>query len=119
MDARELRIGNYYYEASVKNKLVELRLDSHYLIEALINEINLEPIPITKEWLVKFGFIYNVKYTQELVYEFGNMQLAYNKTDGWYLGNEETELEIKSIHQLQNIYFFLYGNELKLKTKNK
>jgi len=50
MEAKELRIGNWVYLSSHKKDIGEVHLG--------FNNTNLdlfEPIPLTKEWLIKFG----------------------------------------------------------------
>ena len=111
MEAKELRIGNYVdlYGNAAQIHRTDFSKNEHGIA---VEEG--KPIALTSEWLVKLGFVYNPKYTYENVYEFKNIQLAYSNTEGWYLGNEETELEIKYIHQLQNLYFALTQEELTL-----
>lgn len=56
MKANELRIGNYVHRQS--GKMVVNR-DDVYKIENvnLQSALKYEPIPLTEEWLLKFGFI--------------------------------------------------------------
>ena len=80
-----------------------------------INNVNIqdcEPIPLTEEWLKRFGVtkdidvweLTGVFWLQEL--EGGCFFLGCNS--GW------TGIEIKYVHQLQNLYFALTGDELKI-----
>jgi len=78
-----------------------------------------EPIPLTREWLEKFGlFKYNNAWVFEMpeerqylggfsIFDYGN-RLAYNTSD---IINPPLEF----VHQLQNLYFALTGEELTLK----
>lgn len=110
MDIRELRIGNYI-------KLM-LNDEDFKLIQVTLNDLEVidnkkgifEPIPITEEWLLKFGF--------------EKTPLGYFKKDGIILVVEDFYYEcllgsvakiLKYIHQLQNLYFALTGKELEIK----
>lgn len=127
MISSELRIGNIVNTSDyinlevlgISSINVGLKLECTKFISVNIDE--LKPIPLTKEWLVKFGFDFSV--------------------DTWYLngvavweteccdakGNEETgffyelrdvgmmDMNIKYVHQLQNLYFALTGKELIIK----
>lgn len=65
LKANELRIGNYVKHKSQIRKIIELNL--RYCKTDLINNVNynsdslsqyldLQPIPLTEEWIFKFGF---------------------------------------------------------------
>jgi hypothetical protein len=82
----------------------------------------LQPIPLTEEWLVKFGF------TNEVVnvLENDNFKMSISYYDGWHLSYKEKQCfgssevylypaNIGSVHALQNLYFSLTGQELTLK----
>jgi hypothetical protein len=96
MNANELRIGNWYcwnaggknYEYQVKQK--DFKNDNYR---------NFEPIPLTEDWLLRFdwkdGFSKGMLDRQGI--EIGIF--------GHYL-------DIKYVHQLQNIIFALTGDEL-------
>ena len=120
MKETELRIGNYVYP-----------FDDIYLVDSKTilkdcikvtpkdfkNTIHLEPIPLTEEWLIKFGFVRSSEKTTRLGY------LKYNTFDlngGCGYGNVFTYgsaafNHIKHVHQLQNIYFALTNEELTIK----
>ena len=69
------------------------------------------PIPLTEEWLIKFG----VKLMPESEYTMNTYDIAGFKlwrTNGKFLFNDK--IEIKYVHQLQNIYFALTNKELEL-----
>ena len=68
-----------------------------------------KPIPLTEEWLLKFWFISN---PYEDRYEKGSIHIECIKTKGeTYLWIENMP-HIKYVHQLQNLYFVLTGEEL-------
>jgi hypothetical protein len=77
-------------------------------------------IPLTTEWLVRCGF----------VYKDGASDYGYERKNGVHLYEHDEEsglfhfsrghmegskVEIKYLHQLQNIYFALTGEELQIK----
>jgi hypothetical protein len=124
MKASELRIGNYVYA----NKKV--REISHSDISEIVHEtivpkyINeYKPIPLTEEWLVKFGF---EKWEAKF-----NMGSSSQPMSGWVNGKfnlyksyqgitheqhiSTNNLICKYVHQLQNLYFALIGKELTFK----
>lgn len=120
MKPEELRIGNWYQSVKWKqpvqlelSDLVELyhRCDGAELDEEIIAEM-FEPIPITEEWLIKFGFekIKNEYYTiNDIISFIIDLKICYILIDN------KLEIEIKYIHQLQNLYFALTGKELEIK----
>lgn len=70
----------------------------------------LKPIPLTNEWLLRFGFEHNTKYE----YYFYNKFILDN---GFILMDIDINVEVKTVHQLQNLFFSLTGEELTLKTE--
>lgn len=129
--SRQLRIGNYVdYEYGEENErnfgLIEALEECEELIRIESGEFKVRPIPLTEEWLLKFGFRkyyyldenrsesygYIKSYDHIILKEFDN---------GWGLmtnhdiNNRQAFGEpIRYIHQLQNIYFALTGEELKI-----
>jgi hypothetical protein len=125
MEIEELRIGNL-----VKNGLGEF-----IIIKNNINERNtggyilktLEPIPLTEEWLIKFGFIkgnhnwfrlyFNPEKLEDsdcLTYNINSKMLC---LESFYCGEKGGSIQLlsldeKYVHQLQNLYFALTGSEL-------
>lgn len=107
MDAKELRIGNYVYAQS--GKLVANR-DSIYKVENvnIQSARKYEPIPLTEEWLLKFGFTsFGLRYSHD------HLPFDIIKGNGFYMANITPE--ITTLNQLQNLYFALTGEELQLK----
>jgi len=108
ISANELRIGNLVhdnFDISKPNKLTKISIDDFIAIGNNCN--NYHPIPLTEEWMVKFGF-YRLKYES---YTFGNGKI------GVYFDGKQLLYDIakiKYVHQLQNLYFALCGQELVL-----
>lgn len=128
MKANELRIGNYitdiwahkdsYFQVrQIGEKHLWYGLNSTDSFKALND--NIRPIPITEEWLVKFRFEYSgirKFYTLDLFDGFyftaiPNMKaIAISKK-----GQRDIHINCEFVHQLQNIFWILTWEELKLK----
>lgn len=119
----EIRKGIYIYEKVSPGKcapdeLIPLRL-SEDILEVLFaarNYEDLEPIPISPEILKSCGFIYNSEEMGDSLAE----EYLYNDFC-WSVGLKEIYFKniplphIEYLHQLQNLYFILVGEELEIK----
>lgn len=114
MEANELRIGNYVeftgdWVAAVRQWDEE---DWYYLTEATLKMDDIKPIILSEEWLLKLGFT----YTQDGM-GFGGFEL--DRTDaGFIYDSVDYNVIIKHVHQLQNLYFALTGEELNIKEQS-
>ena len=88
----------------------------HFSPKYVLEELS--PIPLAEEWLLKFGFAKGYKYTSletaefDLDYDCLKNELYISFGDSPF----HTELpHIKHVHQLQNLYFALTGEELTIK----
>ena len=118
--ANELRIGNYvkyiysYLDFSVISGLTyEVpHLDEITEFEPLYDEI--EPIPLTDEWLLKFGAkIVYVKETK--YYVIDGLSFLYNGVDGYYMGlGKGFSVYVGYVHKLQNLFYEIRNKELKI-----
>jgi hypothetical protein len=130
MKANELRIGNY-----VKSN--DVNMSPYFIVTASFlkqneNEMSwfIDPIQLTEEWLFNFGFKdigLNMSCSNWLVKEQKGIwrqaiRIAYSeKSEEWSLTLECVSpptlsiVRLKYVHQLQNVYFALTGNELKCK----
>jgi hypothetical protein len=140
MKVTELRIWNLVEYNSCVFKVSEIRSpkplkDLRYtdkyiielfdggLIDVLLDDIS--PIPLTEEWFLQFGF--NKTRDEASPYKdgedtiiggrftvFSKLTLTHNSVHGWFFNkHQQPEWNIKYIHQLQNLYFALTGEELK------
>jgi hypothetical protein len=111
MKASELRIGNFVKYLTL-NGNSEILANGIYLFE--LGELELHEIPLTEEWLLKFGGIHETGG----MYFFGNVGiLHYRRENEFSLMNYNYKkgqiyTTIKYVHQLQNLYFALTGKEL-------
>ena len=133
MKANELRLGNLVYgvsdriekvthitEKEVKTNLLKLDAESQ-----LLNFNDIRPIPLTEEWLLKFGFEFNHQNEYWKHYQndkgFNISQwvhptkfAGFEKFGAFYYG--DSYLEVKYVHTFQNLYFALTGEELEVKS---
>jgi hypothetical protein len=119
----ELRIGNLIQEGKIEqidNSIDEVYYsgDGYYQSNYCCN---LNPIMLNEEWLLKFGFsvinessagkrygyVINGVFSSDLTFTFWKTTKEAGK---FFRG----DLELKSVHQLQNIYFALVNSELQL-----
>ena len=128
MKATELRIGNLI-EYKIEDELEERKewwevskVDFQDLtwLDSNPEDDDFRPIKITEEWLLKFGFedITGVDYILHIDVDF---KLILIPADAFYpqidkaddVGWSSISLnKIEYIHQLQNLYFALTGEEL-------
>lgn len=128
MKAQELRIGNLiqlYRKAEDKEMSthsvcgIENVPDIGWMVELedgfyINTDKGIEPIPLTEEWLVKLGF---EKSHGEWIERNEMVMLSYFAT-GLHLSSSDSgmlSIELKYVHQLQNLYFALTGEELTVK----
>jgi len=132
MKANELRIGNlvsqngfFGYVYSIESALPrqEKRFSDKDLVTLFDNGITtvpideIKPIPLTEEWLLKFGF-------NKILGKFViNPNSGYNVCvaiidNKWYLFNDDCNAEcniickVETIHRLQNLFFDIWNFEL-------
>jgi hypothetical protein len=125
MKAEELRIGNWY-QWYAEGKYYEYQvIQSDFSNDC--NFLNFEPIPLTEEWLVKFGF--KKKYcshfdsffiginpvTKDWMFDIVWIKSMINYSYQGFPFYRNGHFRIESVHQLQNLYFALTGTELTIK----
>ena len=122
MDARELRIGNFVNQTkewgeSIEPKVIQWDDSTWYRIgDCLAFFEDYEPIRLTEEWILKFGFDGRKDFKWKSIV---GIQLSDGK---YYLSLKDLSnvlfhsvVQIKFVHQLQNLYFALTGDELTIK----
>jgi hypothetical protein len=110
INAADLRIGNL---VQVGNEIEKLELVDFADMYENSTLIHYHPIPLTEEWLLKLGFqkLYDNYY---LLY-VGSFKINYYYNfsgSTWKFMLEEELLDIKSVHELQNLYYSLTKKEL-------
>jgi hypothetical protein len=130
MKAQELRIGNYL------KKDVVVKIDAKIIFDIWIEAEDYEPIPLTEEWVLKFGgemydyLVDDEDDDEENNFTFIEYKLILKNRSYCYTVGSCPDgffdfclkltwhpdpillLTIKYVHELQNIYFALQGEEL-------
>lgn len=110
MKANELRIGNLVQIDGLKSPIPVSIIDT---TETSI-DTKAKPIPLTEEWLLKFGAI----KSQHCWLINDKIELSHTTTEEYYEFEWQSPLldweiiAIKYVHELQNLYFALTGEEL-------
>jgi hypothetical protein len=124
MTAAELRIGNYLNYLMVDGKYHPQKINSGSDIDGL-NDFQPIPIPLTPEILEKCGFEYDsIEWPSAKVWVLKSVPLqdkyicALQQKTGpsfWY---RPANLKVQYIHQLQNLFYSLTGEELSIDLNN-
>lgn len=143
MTANELRIGNLVDLGNRIAKVIEIGhlacvvVDLEETQDTLEDYERTKPIPLTEEWLLKFGFVgknignklpeswYELKYLsnehEPMITSWVSI-LINIETWSCVICDEypdeigaNTKTKIEYVHQLQNLYFALVGEELNFK----
>lgn len=114
MKAEELRIGNYYAIAEndgIKYKQVKWLINSSNGFFSGDDNLTYaaKSIPLTEEWLRRFEY----DKTNEIEWQ-GHYHQIEELSQGLFT-DKRYGIVIKYVHQLQNLYFALTGEELKIK----
>ena len=126
----ELRIGNYHKSDDFNIPRMGISSDKingqsyaaitgHGISLVEQGELKIEPIPLTTKWLERFWFE-SEKSGLESFYGMPNEDgdwifELYPHLEGY--NTVLTDVHIKYVHQLQNLFYALTGNELELKDK--
>lgn len=112
MEARELRIGNYY-DFSHSGQIEQITGKDIYDFESDPIDDIYYPIPLTEEWLLKFGAH---KERDKWIYD--RFKLFYFESyDYWYVTDhiDNTYItKLNYVHEWQNLFFTLNRRELTL-----
>lgn len=123
MEATELRLNNLLIYGNDIVPVMGMENSNNNLIvkidsDTAIDHRNLKPIALTAEWLRRLGFKEAYRSSSRIRFELSNycrydFDLDSNKIlQGFlYFGNY---IKCNYLHQLQNIYFTLTGEELKI-----
>lgn len=131
INVTELRVGNIVLYTQDNDELPVLKIDGDNKTICLdlllglnmqVNEQDIEPIPLTPEWLERMGFVKNTreewdgpKIELEHSLEWFTIK-GYGPDSFMLMGSEwTTGKPFQFVHQLQNLYFALTGEELIIK----
>jgi hypothetical protein len=115
----ELRIGNLIWNpvqqcpCKVDMAVIGKIQADAYLKSKGSEVVEFEPIPLTEQWLIDFGFEYNKIYMAYLLGEF-QIDTNFENTPKFscYIEMLNEDIQIKYVHQLQNLFYILTGEEL-------
>jgi hypothetical protein len=107
MKTNELRIGNYALGASRGDTI---KVTAELMLSLEKGLLSLGAIPTTEKWLVKFGF----EGTKFLIGKGNFIYSIENCTLTWF-GIALMPTLWDEVHNFQNLYFALTGEELQLK----
>ena len=148
MKANELRIGNIvkfrYDDADfhIVQSIDEENVSFRNIVTFDYVELDeIEPIPLNDEWLEKFGMhmpinegVYSADEAKYDGWSFGFRKVQqtlidanyswdcfdfYQDSNGFWFPFLNTYTNINYVHEFQNLYFTLTGNELKLATEGR
>lgn len=112
MKSNELRVGNW-----VNNNEENYRITSATIVQLERGDSTVIPIELTEFWLIDCGFVDNgfsfIKGDFEVTWAI--RVVSNNQRSCFYLsGNipESWKIRIKYVHELQNLYFAITGDEL-------
>lgn len=118
MKAKDLRLGNWVICNDCVGNPMELQVTEITKSWAISDGWHAtEPIPLTEDWLVRFGFTKKIGLDDMVYYSKdggdGSMEL-YETLQG-FINNEGVVIEY--VHQLQNYFYFTFltGEELEIK----
>jgi hypothetical protein len=112
IDVRELRVGNLLY-----NERTVVTIDARSIFDIWDKSEKYEPIPLSQSWLKRFGFeiaensyfkgVFNIWVNNICIH-----QDTFDVTVFSLYNYNDTKVYIQYIHQLQNIFFALRGEEI-------
>lgn len=117
----ELRIGNYVAHRMKVTEVSAMNLNNVWVMGdrdyVALTSRSISAIPISEEWLTMFGFV-----DDGVVWEKDELIIGLYKTGYFHIPSKlilyqsllssKTGVAIKSVHQLQNLYFAITGKEL-------
>jgi hypothetical protein len=114
--ARELRIGNWINIIG----LVPTQALWQHIQFISEGDNQYSAIPLTEEWLIKFGFESRVETTYSLGYSrdykvHSLNGFTYNSIQAAWWYHRLLDKQPEYVHQLQNLYFALTSEELTIK----
>lgn len=114
MKLQEMRVGVFYYW-NAESKNYPMRVSANDFCND--NYLNFEPIPLTEEWLVKFGCS-----KIGINYQIKNISIWYSSYDKCYQiryflvgSNVEKHINLEYVHTFQNVINTLTGEEITIK----
>lgn len=117
MKANELRIGNLILYSGKIEPVIKIESDTLVMVNDLYLDEELEYIPLTEEWLLKFGFEKDWSESGQITawYKIGKWRVYFDNGKYFFCNGLDFLTKIQFVHQLQNLYFALTGEGLTIK----
>ncbi|WFB67070.1 hypothetical protein [Chryseobacterium sp. WX] len=123
MEANELVIGNWVYDCFKNREVRVWGIESNHN-QITVNYANgsgiytedlkyIEPIDLTEEWLINLGYETDCDISENPMHFRKDGHLIWKPASLFY--DDLYRIELKDVHQLQNLFFALKGKELTLK----
>ena len=110
MNANQLMIGNWVSRLGYYKQIKSIEKGCGEIDYVGVGEVftsnQIDPIPLTEEWLEKFGF---VKHSGGYLSKDSVIELTF---DFLVWKPNIKRLKVLYVHQLQNLYFAITGEEL-------
>lgn len=116
IDPKELRLGNFVcYRSDISGQEKEIEVEWTFFAEDFWTK-NSRPIPLSPEWLEKFGAIFP---HHDFRCQIGELCFYWNPNGALFLNesgwNESiSNYPIDAVHKIQNLYHSVTGKELEL-----
>ena len=135
MKSSDLRIGNFILSKDMPVQIEEIKPETIRYCFGEFPISYIESIPLTEEWLLKFGCeeieTLHTHWKSDKGFFLNGYVIFMEKNLGAIIGEKSNDYfcdhsyqyrngigiikEIKYLHQLQNLYFALTGEELEIK----
>ena len=116
MKVEELRFGNLVQTQYGIRQIKSINVHEVALVpkdfgnDSAVNKLSeINPIPLTDDILLKLGF--ELK-NQWFDYELDGLRIGYITNDEFFQFEAAQVIDIRYVHQLQNLHFALTGKEL-------
>ncbi|MCE4064347.1 hypothetical protein LXM63_04520 [Chryseobacterium gleum] len=118
MEAKDLRIGNFANHSELG--IVEVIAVGKEYIHCIFNGETFyenigrfSEIPLTNEWLINLGYDTDCDISENPMHFRKDGHIIWKPSSIFY--DDLYRIELKYVHQLQNLFFALKGKELTLK----
>jgi len=117
MEANEIRIGNWVINNFDLSDYQQMNM--YYFNKIQDNPNMFHPITLTEEWLIKFELLLDSKSDGIVKYSmipFRDLTVVLQEDEQGRVEDKADHLcYVNYVHQLQNLYFALTGEELTIK----
>lgn len=125
MKAKGIMVGNYHETENIRHArrginsvLVDGKafsaISAYGICRVNEGKDDFIPLPLTETWLTLFGFEKGEPAEEFTEWHDGKTFILMNEKEGYHYPYG-SDIHINHVHELQNLYFALSGEELKLK----